>query len=284
MGRFFYVVQGAGAGFLFGTASIFVRFLYSMDAFSIAFFRVLIAGLLISSAGLIIRRRNLLQQMLRFFAVLPALGILLGLHFIFFISAIKTTAVVNATTLVNTTPAIALIVGWALGWIKPSSLNLFGLLLTIAGAVSMTAGEFSLNPQNVLGDFYAVLGALAWALYLVVGKRVREEAEIVVVMGPIYLWTALATGVTGLLSGGLTQPRPEELYPLTALAILPTVLGHSLQFSSLKGLHPYEASALALLEPVVATILAAVVLSEVVEPGFYLSAAVVIAGIYLVMR
>ncbi|MEM4346410.1 MAG: DMT family transporter, partial [Candidatus Caldarchaeum sp.] len=133
-------------------------------------------------------------------------------------------------------------------------------------------------------DVFALTGALAWAVYLVVGKGVREGGNVLSAAGPIYLSAAVATGLAALIVGGLKQPRGDEILPLLALAFFPTVLGHSLQFSSLKKLHPYEASALALLEPVVATLLAAAVLNEVVEPAFYLSAAVIITGIYMVVR
>ncbi|MCS7137797.1 MAG: DMT family transporter [Candidatus Caldarchaeum sp.] len=284
MGRAVYLAQGAAAGFFFGTGSIFVRYMPYLDAFTIAFARVSIAGLLLVVAGLLVYRSGFVRQAMKNFSQLPLLGLLLGLHFVFFTLAVKSTSVVNAATLVNTTPAITLALGWALHLVKPSRTNIFGLGLTLAGASSMALGELSFSPHQISGDLFALAGALAWAVYLVAGKRVREASEVMAAAGPIYLWSAAATGLTALMLGGIGRPRAEEVYPLIGLAVFPTVLGHSLQFSSLKKLHPYEASALALLEPVVATLLAAAVLNEVVEPGFYVSAAIIIVGIYLVTR
>jgi drug/metabolite transporter (DMT)-like permease len=215
---------------------------------------------------------------------LAGLGFFLALHFIFFVAAVKNTSVVNATTLVNTTPAWALLLGWLVGRIKPSRLSLAGLALTLAGVLSMTAGEFSTAPQNLLGNVYGLLGALFWALYLVAGKSVRESSELLVVVGPLYLWTAATTGVATLIvSGGITLPSAGELLPMVGLIVFPTILAHTLSFSSLKGLRPYEASALNLLEPFSATLLAALILYEVSPINIYLSAAVTLAGIYLVV-
>jgi drug/metabolite transporter (DMT)-like permease len=284
MGRAFYIAQGAGAGFFFGTASIFIRFLPNMDALSISFIRVLAAGLFLTCVGVALRRTAFVEGLRRPGLSLAGLGFFLALHFIFFVAAVKNTSVVNATTLVNTTPAWALLLGWLVGRIKPSRLSLAGLALTLAGVLSMTAGEFSTAPQNLLGNVYGLLGALFWALYLVAGKSVREGSELLVVVGPLYLWTAATTGVATLfVSGGITLPSAGELPPMTGLIVFPTILGHTLSFSSLKGLRPYEASALNLLEPLSATLLAALILYEVSPINIYLSAAVTLAGIYLVV-
>jgi len=280
----FYIAQGAAAGVFFGTASIFIRFLPNMDALSISFVRVLAAGLFLTSVGLALRRTAFVEGVRRLGFSPAWLGFFLALHFIFFVAAVKNTSVVNATTLVNTTPAWALLLGWLLGRIKPSRLSLAGLALTLAGVLSMTAGEFSTAPQNMLGNVYGLMGALFWALYLVSGKSVREGSELLMTMGPLYLWTAAATGAATLLvSGGIAMPSAGELAPMMGLIIFPTLLGHTLSFSSLKGLRPYETSALNLLEPFSATLLAAVVLQEVLPLNNYLSAVVTLLGIYLVL-
>ncbi|MDW8063422.1 MAG: DMT family transporter [Candidatus Caldarchaeum sp.] len=285
MAKIFYVAQGAAAGFFFGTASIFVRFLHGLDAFTIVVFRVLVAAVFLWLVGFVFFRRELSAVLRRFSRELPLLGFLLGLHLIFFVLGVQNTSVVNATTLVNTTPAMALAIGWGLGWIKPSNINIIGLLLAVAGSASMTFGQFSLQSPNLVGDLYAVLGALFWALYLVFGKKVREAANIFAVLGPLYTFTALpALSAAYVLGPGLSTPRTEQLFALFGLAFFPTVLGHGLQFSSLRGLHPYQASSLALLEPIVATALAAVLLYEIADPITYVSAAAVITGIYLVIR
>ncbi|MEM0440041.1 MAG: DMT family transporter [Candidatus Caldarchaeum sp.] len=285
MAKFFYVAQGAAAGFFFGTASIFVRLLPGLDAFTIVVFRVLIASAFLWIIGLTFFRAEILKVFRRFGFQLFIVGFLLGMHLIFFVLGVQNTSVVNATTLVNTTPAMALVIGWAFKWIRPSNINIIGLALAVAGSAVMTLGEFSTQSQSFLGDVYAVLGAFFWALYLVFGKKVREEVNIFAVLGPLYMFTSLpAVAVACGLGEGLAMPKQDQIYPLLGLAFFPTVLGHGLQFSSLRGLHPYQASSLALLEPIVATIIAAILLAEIADPITYVAAAIVITGIYLVIR
>lgn len=285
MAKLFYVAQGAAAGFFFGTASIFVRLLPGLDAFTIVVFRVLVASAFLWIIGLTFFRSEVSKVFTRFSRQLPVIGFLLGMHLIFFVLGVQNTSVVNATTLVNTTPAMALAIGWALKWIKPSNINIIGLVLAVAGSAVMTLGEFSIQSQSFLGDVYAVLGALFWALYLVFGKKVREEVNIFAVLGPLYMFTSVPALVVAYgLGGGLAAPTADQIYALLGLAFFPTVLGHGLQFSSLRGLHPYQASSLALLEPIVATIIAAILLAEIADPITYVAAAIVITGIYLVIR
>ncbi|MEM4417120.1 MAG: DMT family transporter, partial [Nitrososphaerota archaeon] len=189
------------------------------------------------------------------------------------------------TTLVNTTPAMTLTISWMLGMVRPSKTNLIGLVLTLVGIASMSVAEYSISPANITGDAAALAGAFSWATYLTVGRDVRERANPITVMPYIYLISASILAASGyLFNGRLLIPDVSEVGPVLAVAFFPTVLGHTLQFSSLRGLRAFETSTLALLEPIVASVLAFLIFSEAPAAGFYLSAAIILAGIYLVLK
>ncbi len=285
MARLTSIIQGILAGSLFGTAAIFIRLLPRLDALSLGFARLTLAALFMFLIALILDRRSIQNTTRMQLQQLLPLGLFLGLHFVFFITAIKTTSIVNATTLVNTTPAMTLLISWILGRARPSKLNILGLSATLTGITSMSLVEFRLSPSNIVGDLAALGGAFFWALYLTLGKDLRQRTSPTTAMPPIYLFSAAVLAAAAILvRGELVVPVTEELPPLLAVAFLPTVLGHTLHFSSLKGLKSFEASTLALLEPVVASVLAFLIFSEAPAAGFYLSAAVILAGIYLVLR
>ncbi|MDI6905139.1 MAG: EamA family transporter [Candidatus Bathyarchaeia archaeon] len=95
------LTEGITAGVLFGTAAIFIRFLQNIDIFYIAFWRLIIACLSLAIILIVFRKSfnfNLVRKKLLI------LSFFLALHFIFFISAVKDTTILNATVLVNTTP------------------------------------------------------------------------------------------------------------------------------------------------------------------------------------
>ena len=97
------LVEGAVAGALFGTAAIFINFLKNQGftaVFSIAFWRLIIASL-IFIVILALRWSFSWSSLRKDFRRVSVLGILLGLHFVLFVSAVLDTTIINATVLVN---------------------------------------------------------------------------------------------------------------------------------------------------------------------------------------
>ena len=103
------LLEGVTAGILFGTAAIFIRLLTGINIFSIALWRLIIASAVLTFIIIIAFKKklsaNLIQSNFKHFLVL---GILLGAHFILFVSAVKDTTILNATVLVNTTPIFSM--------------------------------------------------------------------------------------------------------------------------------------------------------------------------------
>lgn len=274
------LVKALSGGALFGTASIFIRFLPMLDAATIGFYRLMMAAAFLAVIKYVLFRPNTLELVSHLKHSVP-LGILLGLHFIFFISAVKNTTVMNATTLVNTTPIFAMIISLAFFGIRPTFTALVGLFVSFAGTFLIALSTASLIPGNLRGDLEALVAALFWALYLNLGKPLREK----VYLPFIYIVAAGLMFLVICVSGNnLYVPNLSEFAVLVALALLPTALGHTLHFYSLKGLTPSQAATSALLEPVVASSLAALLFSEVPHPIFVVGAIATILGIFLVSK
>jgi len=274
------LAKALSGGALFGTASIFIRFLPMLDAATIGFYRLMMAAAFLAVISYVLSRPSILEIMSHFKYSVP-LGILLGLHFIFFISAVKNTTIMNATTLVNTTPIFAMIISLVFFGIRPTFVALVGLSISFAGTFLIALSTASLAPGNLIGDLEALVAAFFWALYLNLGKSLRKK----VYLPFIYIVAAGVMFLVICISGNnLYIPGLSELIVLVALALLPTALGHTLHFYSLKGLTPSQAATSALLEPVVASSLAALLFSEVPHPIFIIGAIATIVGIFLVSK
>jgi drug/metabolite transporter (DMT)-like permease len=74
----------------------------------------------------------------------------------------------------------------------------------------------------------------------------------------------------------------DQILPLIGLGILPTAMAHTFYFSSLSHLKSFETAAMALLEPVGATLLGLLILQQVPKPMFALGAVLVLSGIITV--
>ena len=282
------MVEGITAGILFGTASIFIRFIKQLDTFSIAFWRLVIASAILTLILAAIRKNLRFSGIARNLKDLTILGIFLGLHFIFFVSAVKDTTILNATVLVNTTPIFSMLISSFLFKIKPSRLALFGLVISFSGACIIAYAETSPGSfsPNIKGDLEAVLAAIVEAFYLNFGRKTRSQIPLLSAMLPIYLMAAIIVGVISIPTGHTltVSLKAEILAPLICLGFLPTAMAHTLYFSSLSNLKSFETATMALLEPIGATILGILIFQEVPQAIFVLGAFLILFGILFVAK
>ncbi len=289
--RKFALTEGLAAGFLFGTASILIRFLQDFDAFSIAFWRLVVAFLALSAILVVVRRSFNIRIITKNIRKIVVLSFFLGLHFLLFISAVKDTTILNATVLVNTTPIFSVFVSSFVFKLKPSRTAIIGLATSFVGVCVIAFAETVTSPNlqgvspSLKGDLEAMLAALVESFYLSYGKALRNQMSIFSSMMPIYALTAAFVGLSSLpfTKEFLILPvQTEALLLLLGLGLLPTALAHTLYFSSLSNLKSFETATMALLEPIGATILGISLFQEVPAPLFVLGTVMIMVGLFFV--
>jgi drug/metabolite transporter (DMT)-like permease len=288
------LAEGITAGVLFGTAAILVRFLEGLDTFSIAFWRLVIACAALALILLVLRKSFVLNLVRKNFKDFVILSFFLGLHFVFFVSAVKDTTILNATVLVNTTPIFSIFVSSFLFNVKPSRFAIVGLTISFIGmcligfAETLTSTSQQLEfPASFKGDLEALLAAVVESFYLNYGRKVRSQMSIIPIMFPIYMLTAVIVGTIGVAATGRLPIIPEQvgiILPLLGLGILPTATAHTLYFSSLSNLKSFETATMALLEPVGATLLGIMLFHEIPAYPFVFGAILIMLGILFIVK
>jgi drug/metabolite transporter (DMT)-like permease len=290
------LTEGIVAGVSFGTAAICIRFMQNLDAFSIAFWRLVIAAVALIVILVVLRKSFSFDLVRKNLKELFFISFFLGLHFIFFVSAVKDTTILNATVLVNTSPIFSMFVSSLLFKLKPSRIAIIGLAISFIGvcligyaesvSFNTVSGQLGYSP-SLKGDVEAVLAALVEAFYLNYGRKIRSQMNVLPTMIPTYLLTAAVVAAISLPATSKALQFPagmETLLPLVGLGIIPTALAHTLYFSSLSNLKSFETATMALLEPIGATILGISLFQEVPAPSFAVGAAFVLLGILFVIR
>jgi len=285
------LLEGVAAGIFFGTASIFIRYLPSLDPVSIALWRLAVATIALAIMLAILRRRSgfdLLHGRLRDLLIL---GVFLALHFIFFISAVKDTTILNATVFVNSTPIFSMLVSSLVFKLKPSRFAVGGVAVSFIGIIVIALAEINLaskvSSPSLKGDLEAMAAAFVEAFYLNYGRRVRGRSNILDIMLPVYALAAIAVGLLGF---PLTFSAPTlplgfvSIAAILALGLIPTAAAHTLYFSSLSNLKSYETATMALLEPIGATLLGVALFSEYPALPFIVGAVLILLGMVLVVR
>lgn len=285
-GRRAAILQGVCAGVFFGTASIFIRLLPAMGVLSIALGRLLVASVALAILIVVTREPLRLDDLRSNYGRILLLGLLLGSHFILFISSVRDTSILNATVLVNTAPITAMAVSALFFRVRPSRTALIGSAVSLFGMVMVVYGDAS-EPLSLSfrGDMEAVLAALAEAFYLNYGQELRRKLSPITTMPLLYLVAAIPVLCASVLLGtALAIPTGmEALLTLIGLGIVPTALAHTLYFSSLSDLRSFETATLALLEPIGATLLGVLLFLELPGTYFLVGASLVLAGVFLVL-
>jgi drug/metabolite transporter (DMT)-like permease len=217
--------------------------------------------------------------------LLVASGVSLALHFGLWTASLKETSVASSVLFVTLHPAIVAALAWALFGERLAASRVAGLLLSLAGSVVIAAGDLRLGGTALWGDLLAVGGAAVFTAYLLIGRTVRQRLHVASYSTAVY---AVCTVVLALLSlatrEGLAPGRPQDVALYAALAVVCTLGGHSVYNWTLRYLRAAVVAVSFLGEPVIAALLAWLLLGQRVPGLTLLGGAVVLAGVYLTAR
>jgi drug/metabolite transporter (DMT)-like permease len=159
------------------------------------------------------------------------------------------------------------------------------MLLAVVGAVIATGGHLrSGGGREALGDALALLGAIAGAVYTLIGERVRQRMTTTAYTTVCYGVCALA-----LLVVCLAFQTPLKGFPATAwLAIIgltvgPQLLGHSMFNYALHKVSATTLSVIILVEVPGAIFIGWVWLGQTISLAAMAGIAVLLAGVALVI-
>ena len=210
-------------------------------------------------------------------AVLLA-GVLLGLHFGFWIPSLWMTSVSASVVLVTTAPLWVLLMSPKLLGARIGGRNLVSFVIALAGVVLIVGGDFRMSPRALAGDAMALAGAWGVAGYMVVGKKLRGKVPLVGYLALVYGIAAavLIAAVAGLGVSAWPASRLAWL-PLIGMAVGPTLMGHSLLNWALAHTPAYRVNLAVLFEPVLASVWTWLLVGEA-PPAHVVPGAVCILG------
>jgi drug/metabolite transporter (DMT)-like permease len=212
-------------------------------------------------------------------------GILLSLHFAFWIASLKYTSVASSVVLVTTHPIFVGIGSWL--FLKERlGLNLIlGIGLSVIGSGLIGYGDMALSKEALMGDGLALLGALAASGYFLVGRKMRKNQDLLAYIFPVYSTAGLVLIVLSLFFRKPFFGYSSTTYLLFfLLAIVPQLIGHTTFNWALKYLPASMVSITILGEPIGSTILAYFILGEGLTIWKILGGVSIFAGILIALR
>ena len=272
------------ATFAVSWASILI-ILSGAEALPTAFYRMALASAILAVPAVpkLIKIFPILtkQQMI----LLLFSGLALGLHFATWITSLFYTTISNSVILVATQPVFLMIMEAILLKEKIAGKAILGMLIALAGMIFITGGDISLGAEHLWGDFLALAGAFFAGTYLLIGRKLRVSLNNLEYIFIVYSIATILLLILSLAYNENITNYPAKVWIFfLLLALIPTVVGHSLYNWLLKYIPAYRVATVILGEPIGATILAIFFFNQI--PGWWtmIGGVLILFGIYIVLR
>ena len=213
---------------------------------------------------------------------LPA--IVLAGHFISWTYGARLTFAAQASLIVNLVPAVIPFFLHAVVGERINRSEILGTVIALAGVAVLTAHDAFAHTGDTWGNLVCFGSMLLFAWYLALGRRNRDFPSIWLYVVPVYLQAGIICLLVALpwldafLPGSL-----REWFFILALAVVPTIFGHSLLNLSLRYLRGQIVSLCNVGQFIFAGVIAFLLFGESPSALFYGASAIVVAGIAVVV-
>ncbi len=268
------------------TASTFIRLAQQeIASLAVAAWRLTFATLMllpfvstsVRAAWSKLRRRD--------WGLLLVSGFVLAIHFHTWISSLAMTSVAASVVLVSVSPLFVVLLSWAILKEPLRLATVAGIVVAMAGSAIIGLEDFGQGAHQLRGDLLAVVGALAVAIYLLIGRRLRPSLPLVAYVLPVYGSAAALLMILALLSHTpLTGFSPGNWLWLVLVALLPQLLGHTSFNWALRHVSPTLVSLATLAEPIGSTLLAWLILGEPATLTTLAGGTLILTGVALAVR
>jgi len=266
------------------TAVIMVK-ACSVHPVLLAAYRQLLAAVVLAPVFLRDLRRNRGRYRLAHLRRTLLPGILLAAHFISWIFGARRTLAANASLIVNMVPIAMPFLLYLLVRERLNRGEWMGTAVALAGVAVLAGGDFNIAPVYFFGDLVCFVSMILYAGYLALGRRNRDFPTIWLYVVPLYFVGGTACLATSLfLVSPLAIDSTKDVLLTVGLAVIPTVIGHSIMNFSMKHFRGQVVGITNLSQFIFAAVMAFFLLGETPQRVFYVACVLVVAGVVLALR
>ena len=285
--RLYLIVLAGVAAVSF--AAIFIRFAQAEGLPSpvIAAGRLTIAALLITPVALRSHRDALRTLDKRDLLLAAASGLILAVHFATWIASLEYTSVLISVVFVTTSPLWVALLEVTFLRARLGRLVVGGLLIALAGGILIglsggTESASALDEGSLFGGLLALAGAVAIAIYLVIGRKLRGKLPLTPYIWLVYSFAALFLLALVILSGTpLTGYGAGGYLWIVLLALIPQLIGHTTFNYALRFVPATFVGIMTQMEPIGSAIAAFILFRETPLPLQIVGSAAILVGVAL---
>ena len=263
----------------------------SAPALVISLYRMVFTTLLIFFIMVIKRSyyEELIQLSSKQILLMSIIGIILAVHFTFWITSLKFTSVASSVILVTAHPIIVGPISHMVLKERLSLFNMVGILISFMGVIILVLGNygFSSSIDTFSGNVLALLGGIAAGLYILGGRKMRKNISVIPYVFVVY---SVATVVLLVFCLGtqtsIVDVSIQDLGIIFLMAVIAGIFGHTLYNWSLEKVKASVASVVLLGEPIGSAFFAFVIpwIHQVPSYWTIIGGIIILTGVYLTSK
>lgn len=267
------------AVFIVSWGSILVRWIGDVHPLVISFYRLFFSVLILFP--IVLSKKSFkIVPIKKHFTIILLAGFMLALHFYSWITSLQLTTVGRSIFLESTHPVFAVILSFLFLKEKASKAFIPVILLALLGMYLTVYHDININQTALFGDGLAIFSAFCMAAYLIVARKTRLQIPLQYYLLLVYGSAALFLFIAILwMRLNFLIFSSQAWFMLILLALGPNLIGHSMLNWASRKMPVYRVNMVLLSESVLATLMAALFLSEFPDSMFYIGASLILSSI-----
>lgn len=256
--------------------------LITASSMAIGFYRLLFALPFFAVPVLLHHREELKSLEKKDYALCGISGFFLFLHFFCWFNAVQTTTIASAVVLQSLHPLVVLLVTLLIFKQPVKMKAAFGIIIALVGGVFIAGFNYTMTGNSVLGDVFAILTGIFYGLYFCVGNVARKR-----ITSSVYIFLVFFCCSLSFTVGMIVTSTPFGGYPpidfvwLILMTLICQIGSHALFNWSLGYVSSLYISTTAILDIVISTVFAIIVISEFPTLWQCIGAVIVITGLVI---
>lgn len=255
---------------------------FNVPPLAVAFYRIALAAALLWPAAVAFRWNEIATLARSDLGLLLLGGLCLAIHFGAWISSLQYIPIATSVVLVGSHPFFVVIAAHLILGERQGRRNLAGIATGLLGTGIIFWDGLRGLELEIVGDTLALIGSLATVGYFIVGRKMRKRISLLAYVTPLYTICSLILLAWAALAGSRLIPYSGyEWFLFAALAVVPTIFGHTIFNWALRHVGASSVAMAFLGEPIVASVLAFVFFRQIPKLSVFIGGIFVLLGIYL---
>lgn len=207
-------------------------------------------------------------------------GVFFCLHFWLWFRGVQNTSVANAIVIFNLNPIFIAVLSKLFHKERLTPKLILALFMGLLGVLIIKWNSLSIESYGTIGDLYVFGGCIVFAFYVIKVKGLRRTGSNLNLTLFFNLICIVGFGVGVIAkSQSFVGYSNQSWMAFVGMAVVPSILGHSLFTYCLKHISATVASCCKLFEPVTAALVAALIFGEAITLRLVIGFAVVALGL-----